>query len=66
MIIDKLKQLHILGSIAVMPDFFVDRVIRLESKEKLASAFEEKAKNGGGEEGLNANFYARVFSRNRS
>lgn len=48
MIIDKLKQLHILGSIAVMPDFFVDRVIRLESKEKLASAFEEKAKNGGG------------------
>ncbi|HEY7508213.1 MAG TPA: carbohydrate kinase family protein [Nitrososphaera sp.] len=48
MIIDKLKQLHILGSIAVMPDFFVDRVIRLESKEKLASTFEEKAKNGGG------------------
>jgi ribokinase len=47
-IVDKLKQLHILGSIVVMPDFFVDRVIRLDSKEKLASAFEEKARNGGG------------------
>lgn len=48
MIIEKIKQLHILGSIVVMPDFFVDRVIRLESREKLAGALEEKAKNGGG------------------
>ncbi|AIF85158.1 sugar kinase, ribokinase [Candidatus Nitrososphaera evergladensis SR1] len=48
MIIDKLKQLHILGSIVVMPDFFVDRIIRLDAREKLASALEEKAKNGGG------------------
>jgi ribokinase len=47
-IIDKLKQLHILGSIVVMPDFFVDRIIRLDSKEKLVSALEEKAKSGGG------------------
>jgi ribokinase len=47
-IIDKLKQLHILGSIVVMPDFFVDRVIRLDSKDRLASALEEKARNGGG------------------
>lgn len=48
MIIDKLKQLHILGSIVVMPDFFVDRIIRLDAREKLVSALEEKARNGGG------------------
>jgi len=47
-IIEKLKQLSIGGSIVVMPDFFVDRVIRLESKEKLFDALAEKAKRGGG------------------
>jgi ribokinase len=47
-IIEKLKQLSIVGSIVVMPDFFVDRIIRLESKEKLFDALAEKAKRGGG------------------
>ncbi len=46
--IEKLKQFHPLGSIVVMPDFFVDRIIRLESAEKLLAALEEKARNGGG------------------
>lgn len=46
--IEKLKQFQPLGSIAVMPDFFVDRIIRIESAEKLLTAFNEKAKNGGG------------------
>jgi ribokinase len=48
MMIEKLKQFQSLGSIVVMPDFFVDRIIRLESAEKLLAAFEEKAQNGGG------------------
>ncbi|MEW5839799.1 MAG: PfkB family carbohydrate kinase [Thermoproteota archaeon] len=48
MIIEKLKQLYVAGSIAVMPDFFIDRIIRLESKERLFAALEEKAKCGGG------------------
>lgn len=47
-IIDKLKQMIIVGSIVVMPDFFVDRIIRLESKEKLFDSLTEKAINGGG------------------
>jgi ribokinase len=47
-IIDKLRQLSIIGSIAVMPDFFVDRIIRLESKENLFDMLTEKAKVGGG------------------
>jgi ribokinase len=47
-IIDKLKHLSIVGSIVVMPDFFVDRIIRLESKESLFDALTEKAKLGGG------------------
>jgi len=47
-IIEKLKQLSIVGSIVVMPDFFVDRIIRLESKEKLFDAMTEKAMRGGG------------------
>jgi ribokinase len=47
-IIEKLQQLSIVGSIAVMPDFFVDRIIRLESKEKLFDALGEKARRGGG------------------
>ncbi len=48
MIIEKLRQLRIVGSVVVMPDFFVDRIIRLESREKLCSMLEEKAKFGGG------------------
>lgn len=47
-IIEKLRRLNIVGSIVVMPDFFVDRIIRLESKEKLFDALTEKAKRGGG------------------
>jgi ribokinase len=31
-----------------MPDFFVDRIIRLESKEKFFDALTEKAERGGG------------------
>ena len=46
--IEKLKQFQSLGSIAVMPDFFVDRIIRIESAEKLLAALDEKARNGGG------------------
>jgi ribokinase len=46
--IEKLKQLYLAGSIVVMPDFFVDRIIRLESKERLCGALDEKARTGGG------------------
>ncbi|MCI0562194.1 MAG: carbohydrate kinase family protein [Nitrososphaera sp.] len=47
-IIEKLKHLKIVGSVAVMPDFFVDRIVRLESKEKLFEGLTEKARRGGG------------------
>ena len=47
-IIDKLRQLSLIGSIVVMPDFFVDRIIRLESKENFFHTLTEKAKVGGG------------------
>jgi ribokinase len=47
-IIEKLRHLSTIGSIVVMHDFFVDRIIRLESKEKLSGALSEKAKVGGG------------------
>ena len=47
-IIEKLRHLSIIGSIVVMPDFFVDRIIRLESKENLFDMLTEKAKAGGG------------------
>jgi len=47
-LIEKLRQLAIVNSIVVMPDFFVDRIIRLESKEMLFDALGEKAKRGGG------------------
>lgn len=47
-IIEKLKHLNIVGSIVVMPDFFVDRIIRLDSKEKLFHTLTAKAERGGG------------------
>ena len=47
-IIEKLKRLSIVGSIVVMPDFFVDRIIKLQSKENLFDTLTEKAKLGGG------------------
>jgi ribokinase len=47
-IIEKLKHLSTIGSIVVMHDFFVDRIIRLDSKENLFGALSEKAKVGGG------------------
>ena len=47
-IIEKLRHLSTIGSIVVMHDFFVDRIIRLESKENLFSALSDKAKVGGG------------------
>ena len=37
-----------MNSITVMPDFFVDRIIRLKSKEKFFDRLNEKAKFGGG------------------
>ena len=47
-IIEKLRHLSTIGSIVVMHDFFVDRIIRLESKENLFGALSDKAKVGGG------------------
>lgn len=47
-VIEKLRHLSTIGSIVVMHDFFVDRIIRLESKENLSGALSEKAKAGGG------------------
>ncbi|MFL6511387.1 MAG: carbohydrate kinase family protein [Nitrososphaera sp.] len=47
-IIDKLRHLSTIGSIVVMHDFFIDRIIRLESKEDLFDMVNEKAKVGGG------------------
>ena len=47
-IIEKLRHLSTIGSIVVMHDFFVDRIIRLESKENLFGVLSEKAKVGGG------------------
>ena len=47
-IIEKLRHLSTIGAIVVMHDFFVDRIIRLESKENLSGALSEKAKVGGG------------------
>jgi ribokinase len=46
--IDKLKHLNIVGSIVVMSDFFVDRIVKLKSPEELLAALNEKAKRGGG------------------
>ena len=37
-----------MNSITVMPDFFVDRIIKLKSKEDFFDALNEKAKFGGG------------------
>ena len=47
-IVQKLKQVSILGPIVVMPDFFVDRVIRLESRGRFNQILSEKAERGGG------------------
>jgi ribokinase len=47
-IVEKLRQLRIVGSIVVMPDFFVDRIVRLESKDKFFDLLTEKADRGGG------------------
>jgi ribokinase len=47
-VLDKLKHLNIVGSVVVMPDFFVDRIIKLQSKEDLYNALIQKAKFGGG------------------
>ena len=47
-VVQKLGQVSILGPIVVMPDFFVDRIIRLESKDQLVQMLSEKAKRGGG------------------
>jgi ribokinase len=48
--LDSLKRLNFstTGSIVVMPDFFVDRIIKLKSKEELINLLTEKARFGGG------------------
>jgi ribokinase len=45
---EKLKHIDLNSSIIVMPDFFVDRIIRLDSQEQLFNALAEKTKYGGG------------------
>jgi ribokinase len=37
-----------MNGITVMPDFFVDRIIRLQSKEDFFNSLSEKARTGGG------------------
>ena len=39
---------HYMNSIVVMPDFFVDRIIKLKSKEEFIHTLTEKTKFGGG------------------
>ena len=38
-----------MNPIVVMPDFFVDRVIKLRSREELFNSINDKARFGGGE-----------------
>lgn len=45
---DKLRRLNLARSVVIMPDFFIDRIIKLKSKEELFGAVFEKAKHGGG------------------
>lgn len=45
---DKLRRLNLARSVVIMPDFFIDRIIKLKSKEELFGAVFEKDKHGGG------------------
>jgi len=48
LVLERLKQYHESGSIVVMHDFSVDRIIKLESKTQLIDSLCEKANAGGG------------------
>ena len=39
---------HYMNSVVVMPDFFVDRIIKLKSKEEFFHTLTQKTKFGGG------------------
>ena len=43
-----LHNLPKLGKISVMPDYFVDRFVRMDSLDRLVSAMKEKSSEGGG------------------
>jgi ribokinase len=45
---DKLENAISQNSIVVMPDFYMDRILRFESQEQLFGALSEKTKYGGG------------------
>ena len=48
LVLERLKQYHESGSIVVMHDFSVDRIIKLESKTQLIDSLSEKANARGG------------------
>src|ERR687887_793887 len=48
MIIEKLHNLNIKGPVVVMPDFIIDRVIKLKSKQDLFDMINNKSKFGAG------------------
>ena len=48
MIIEKLHNLNIQGPVVVMPDFIIDRVIKLKSKQDLFDMINNKSKFGAG------------------
>jgi ribokinase len=48
LVLERLKQYHESGSIVVMHDFSVDRIIKLQSKTQLIDSLCEKANAGGG------------------
>ena len=48
MIIEKLHNLNIQGPVVVMPDFIIDRVIKLKSKQDLFDMINNESKFGAG------------------
>ena len=48
LVLERLKQYHESGSIVVMHDFSVNRIIKLESQTQLTDSLSEKANAGGG------------------
>src|SRR6266487_1362961 len=45
---EKLKQFKLDGTIVVLPDFFLDRIIKINSKDELFKMIDSKATTGGG------------------
>jgi ribokinase len=45
---EKLKQLRLDGTIVVLPDFFLDRIIKINSKDELFKMIDSKTTFGGG------------------